>query len=92
MTVNKIDPYVHLMKSFVEDRIDAIEFERRYLSMFKSDTNSWTEAEYENLNYLFAEVDAFCADPELRDANDIDEEQLKEATKRTLLELASSGK
>jgi hypothetical protein len=88
MTANKLDPYVHLMKSFVENEIDASEFERRYLSLFKSDTNSWTEAEYESLNHLFAEVDAFCADPELRDENDIDEEQLKEATKMTLKRLA----
>jgi hypothetical protein len=88
MTANRLDPYVHLMKSFVENEIDASEFERRYLSLFKSDTNSWTEAEYESLNNLFAEVDAFCADPELRDENDIDEEQLKEATKMTLKTLA----
>jgi hypothetical protein len=88
MTANRLDPYVHLMKSFVENEIDASEFERRYLSLFKSDTNSWTEAEYESLNNLFAEVDAFCADPELRDENDIDEEQLKEATKITLKRLA----
>ena len=88
MTTDKLDPYLHLMKSFVENKIDAKEFEGRYLSMFKSDTNSWTEAEYENLNSLFAEVDAFCADPQLRDENDIDEEQLKEATRMTLMKLS----
>ena len=91
MSTDKLDPYVHLMQSFVENKIDANEFERRYLSMFKSDTNSWTEAEYENLNNLFAEVDAFCADPELRDENDIDEEQLREATKMTLVKVLSSN-
>ena len=90
MTKEKLDPYVHLMKSFVENKIDANEFERRYLSMFKSDTNSWTEAEYETLNNLFGEVDAFCADPELRDEGDIDEEQLREATRKTLAKCRNS--
>jgi len=89
MTANKLDPYINLMRSFVENRITVNEFERSYLSMFKADTNSWTEAEYENLNNLFSEVDAFCADPELRDENDIDEDQLREAAKMTLAKLSS---
>lgn len=88
MTKDKLDPYVQLMKSFVENEIDANEFERRYLSMFKSDTNSWTEAEYESLNNLFAALDAFCAKPELRDEHDIDEEQLREAARMTLVKLS----
>lgn len=87
MTVSKLGPYIELTKSFVENKIDANEFERRYLSMFKNDTNSWTEAEYEILNGLFGEVDAFCADPELRDENDTDEGQLREAAKVALAKL-----
>ena len=89
MTVKKLDPYVHRMQSFLEHKVDANEFERRYLSMFKTDTSSWTEAEYENLNNLFAEVDAFCGNHELRSENDIDEEQLREATKMVLGKLTS---
>ena len=88
-TTNKLNPYIHLMESFLAHKIDASEFERRYFSMFKNDTSSWTEAEYENLNYLFGELDAFCADPELRDENDIDEDQLREAAKMTLANLSS---
>ena len=86
---NKLDPYLHLMRSFVDSKMDVNEFERRYLAMFKNDTNSWTQVEYENLNNLFVEVDAFCADPELRDNNDIDEDQLRAATKMTLAKLSS---
>jgi hypothetical protein len=52
-TSHKLSPYTHLMKSFLEHEIDANEFKRTYLSMFRNDTNSWTEAEYENLNNLF---------------------------------------
>lgn len=87
MSATKLNPYIHLIESFVENRIDANEFERSYLLMFKKDTSSWTEAEYENLNYLFGEVDAYCADPELRSQNDIDEDQLREAAKMTLTKL-----
>ena len=76
------------MRSFLANKIDATDFEQRYFSMFKNDT-SWTESEYENLNYLFGELDAFCADPELRSENDIDEDQLREATKMTLAKLSS---
>lgn len=92
MSANKLGPYIHLMKSFIENKIDANEFERSYLLMFKNDTSSWAEAEYEDLNNLFAEVDAFCADPELRGENDIDEDQLREAVKTTLATLLSSDR
>jgi hypothetical protein len=87
MAANNVEAYVQLIKSFLEKMIDVEEFERRYLSMFKSDTSSWTEPEFEALNGLFAEVDAFCADPELRDENDIDEDQLREAASATLARL-----
>ena len=90
MTANKLNQYTDLMRSFVENKITVYEFERRYLAMFKADKNTWTEAEYETLNNLFSDVDAFCANPELRDDNDIDEDQLREATELTLAKLSSS--
>ena len=43
--------------------------------------------EFDILNYLFGEVDAFCGDPTLRDENDIDEDQLREAAKMSLAKL-----
>jgi self-protective colicin-like immunity protein len=91
-TWTTVDRYIHVMMSFVENKIDASEFERSYLLMFKEDTTNWTEAEYESLNYLFGEVDAFCADPELRGENDIDDDQLREATKTTLAKLLNSDR
>ncbi|MEN3327806.1 MAG: hypothetical protein V7638_2613 [Acidobacteriota bacterium] len=92
MSENKLHPYIHLIESFIEKKIDANEFERSYLSMFKDDTSDWTEAEYESLNYLFGEVDAFCADPELRGENDVDEDQLRDAAKMTLAKLLNSDR
>src|SRR5678816_1274786 len=88
MNASELSPYIDLMKSFLANKIDAHEFEDRYLSMFKEDTTDWTEEEYENLNYLFGEIDAFTPDPELRNENDIDEDQLREATKMTLTKLS----
>ena len=89
MNASELSPYIDLMKSFLANKIDAHEFEDRYLSMFKEDTTDWTEEEYENLNYLFGEIDAFTPDPELRNENDIDEDQLREVTKMTLARLSS---
>lgn len=91
-TALNLTPYIHMIESFVENKIDVSEFERSYLLMFTNDTSSWTEAEYENLNHLFGEVDAFCTDPELRSENDIDEDQLREAAKMTLAKLLNSDR
>jgi len=38
---------------------------------------------------LFGEVDAFCADSQLRDENDLDEYELKERSKMALERLQS---
>lgn len=92
MSATNLNPYIHLINSFIENKIDANEFEGRYLSMFKEDTTDWTEEEYQNLNYLFGEVDAFTPAPELRNQDEIDEDQLREATKITLAKLLNSDR
>lgn len=52
--------------------------------MFKDDTNTWTEEEFDILDGLFGHVDAFCCDPDLRGENDIDEDQLKTEARMAL--------
>ena len=42
-TANKLNPYIHLTESFLAHEIEAIEFERRYFSVFKSDASSSSE-------------------------------------------------
>ena len=58
--------------------LSSLTFEREYLDMFKNDETESVGEEYEVLNELFSDVDAFCADPELRDSDDLDEEQLRQ--------------
>lgn len=86
---NKLEQYIALLSSFVADKIDAADFEREYLKLFKEDTTERAEAEFEILDGLFGDVDAFCDDPELRDENDLDEFELKEKSKLALERLQS---
>jgi len=84
LKVQKLSPYLELIEAFVLRRIPAAEFEREYLQLFKNDVSTWTEQEYEVLNDLFSDVDSFCADPRLRDSNDLDEGQLRSSADTAL--------
>jgi self-protective colicin-like immunity protein len=60
------DRYKHLIFAFINREISAPEFESRYLTMFKSDKNKVSGEKFNVLDKLFADVDAYEADPELR--------------------------
>lgn len=81
MRSDRLKQYIALLSSFVSDKIAATDFEREYLKLFKADETEWPEAEFAVLDELFGQVDAFCADPQLRDENDLDEYELKERSK-----------
>lgn len=91
MGSHNLAPYRKLIEQFLNNQISALDFEREYLDMFKNDTTEWPEAEYDVLNDLFGDVDAFCADPELRDPGDLDEEQLRQQAKIAIQRLAALG-
>jgi hypothetical protein len=76
--------YVRLIESFVANEIDAQAFEALYLEKFKNDPTEWTEPEYEVLNDLFSDIDAFCANPQLRGSDDLDEDQLRNSSELAL--------
>jgi hypothetical protein len=61
--------------------------------MFEEDPTIRPEPEYQILDGLFADVDAFCADPDLRSIEDLDEEQLRACarTARGRLRALSTG-
>jgi len=84
-----VQALLDLIESFVEGRISAAEFERRYMLEFQArDDGTWREEEYQLLNGLFGAVDAFCADPRLRDPRqDLDETGLRAAARRVLEQL-----
>jgi hypothetical protein len=78
MTDQTLAPYIRLIRQFLGRSIDAAAFERAYLQMFKHQQAELPNHSFKILDKLFADVDAFCPDPELRDLNDLDEVQLRE--------------
>ncbi len=82
-----------LIRDFVEHRISADEFESRYLTAFKAGTGDVADDDiFETLDGLFADVDAYVADPTLRtDPEDLDEEQLRACAARVLEKLVPPG-
>lgn len=89
MQFNEVLPYIHLISSFVEGKISANEFESQYLKLYKNDPTPWSEELFSVLDGLFADVDAFCPDPDLRDEGDLDEDQLRQRSAAALEKLRS---
>lgn len=79
--------YISLITSFVDGNLPVCDFEKQYLDMFKNEAGTLTEVQYDALDFLFSSVDAFCADDDLRDDDDIDEKQLLEDARITLSKL-----
>ena len=80
--------YLDLMRAFLRGELTAIEFERRYIALFGEDEAIRPEPTFRVLNDLFFAVDAFCADSALRDADDLDEDQLRARVRAALATLA----
>jgi Bacterial self-protective colicin-like immunity len=89
-----LSDYMDLIRRFLNEIIPLEEFERVYLQMYKDDPTIRPSAEYNVLNVLFFDIDAFCADPELRSTNDLDEASLRIRARHALsqLEEISLGK
>ena len=88
-TAKYIQPYIDLVESFTNSQISAQQFEKSYLELFKNDSSQFGEREYEVLNNIFYDVEDFCADPTIRDEDDLDERQLKTKSEKHLQELRS---
>ena len=85
-TAESLDKYISLLNQFVSGAITAPEFEISYLEMFKYDEDQTDIPAFawRALNELFLDTDAYCADPDLRDENDLDEKQLLASAQRAL--------
>lgn len=81
-----MDKYIILLKSFVDSKITADEFEQRFIQLFKGDCNLQPGREFKILDKLFADIDAYCSDPDLIEDPrfDIDGVQLQVSAKETL--------
>lgn len=85
----RVRPYVDLIDQFLSGGCSAIEFETEYLRVFTDDDAERPDKVFRVLDRLFAEVDAFVADPELRDEGDLDEEGLRAAASDARTRLAA---
>ena len=88
MTTEKpLDKYISLLNQFVSGAITAPEFEMSYLEMFKHDEDQTDIPAFawRVLNELFLDTDAYCADPDLRDEDELDEKQLLASAQRALV-------
>ena len=85
--IPELAPYWVLMEAFVQDRLRASEFEAVYLRLFKNDRTMWPQEVFEVLNRLFTDIDAYSPDPSLRGPLDLDADQLRDRTRKTMKEL-----
>lgn len=79
-------PYLELLEAFLEARTTIVEFERRYLDLFKADNQIRPEAVFEILDGLFADVDAYSMEFG-EDEDNLTEAQLRERASRAHREL-----
>jgi hypothetical protein len=77
-----VTPYLELIDKFVGREIDAPHFEDAFLSAYKADGFSWSDDTFDVLDELFADVDAFVADNDLRDHRDLDASGLLQAARQ----------
>jgi len=84
--------YVTLLRAFLDERLTAPEFETLFLQLFKHDPGRRPPQEFDALQTLFGEADAYCADPELRleTLDGIGDSELRAAA-HTALEALPSG-
>jgi hypothetical protein len=77
-----VSTYITLIGSFIDGKIQAVEFESKYLKLFKEERQILSTQIYEILNKLFTDVDAFCSDPALQNRYSINESQLRECARQ----------
>jgi Bacterial self-protective colicin-like immunity len=88
MNCDSIAKYADLIKDFLQRRIDARDFETQYLSIVKRESVVLPREVFDALDRLFADVDAFCPNPELCGEDDLNEEQLRQRCLETVEKLS----
>lgn len=87
-TIECLEQYILLITQFIAGDITASQFEVLYLEMFKNESRELPEDIYNILNGLFSDVDAYCGDSELRDDDDLGDEELLSSARNALKELS----
>lgn len=87
MNSQKLRKYIELIESFLQNKIEVGDFQYAYLDMFKNNTIELSDAEFDVLDELFADVDAYYPDSELSNSDDLDEQQLRRRSETALKKL-----
>ena len=87
--MSHINKYVMLISNFVTGKIPADEFENSYMRMFKNESEFFSDSGFNILNDLFFDVESYCSNPDLKDDDDIDEEELLARAKNALVALTT---
>lgn len=66
VSTDAVAPYAVLLRLLIDGRVTGEEFEVVFLPLYKRDGTDWPPEIFDVLDGFFADVDAFCADPELR--------------------------
>ncbi|WP_217157342.1 colicin immunity domain-containing protein [[Mycobacterium] fortunisiensis] len=83
--------YEPILRRFVNGELSANRFESEYLKYFKSDTKQVASKEFDTLDELFANVDDYVKDPQLRAATGgIGEKELRRCAEKAYDLLYSS--
>lgn len=80
----KLENYADLINDYLSGKISVLDFEQKYLEMFKHDETLWVGEEFKLLNDLFSDLDSFCYDSAIRSSEDLDEIQLRSSARATL--------
>ncbi|MFI7004684.1 colicin immunity domain-containing protein [Nocardia sp. NPDC050175] len=77
--VHSLASYGNLIRKFIAGEIAAPKFESEYLVAFKSEQAHLSPRDFGILDSLFADVDDYVSDPQLRiEADGLDDEQLRQ--------------
>jgi Bacterial self-protective colicin-like immunity len=86
-------PYAILIRAFLEERLTSREFRALFFALFKSDEKSRPQAIFDILDGLFADIDSYVYDHDLRRRiGGLNEQQLRERVREAENRLAAISK
>ena len=88
-----LDGYEPILRQFIDGQTTADAFESAYLSFFKNDQHQVVGEEFDVLDGLFADIDEYVSEPELRaTTGGIDADELRKRAERAYSALFDGGR
>lgn len=86
-----LDGYEPIIRQFVDGEVSAENFESAFLTHFKNDRHQVIGEEFDVLDKLFADVDQYVSEPELRETvGGIDADALRARARSVYIRLYNS--